>query len=136
MGVGCEDPRRWLAGKNGKQKRDQPAHDMGVAVALKIENRAAGAAVYNPCLKPNLACAAPHLVAVAIGRGIQRLKPAPELNEVAVAVFPLIEKFEILNDFINRGASQIGHYGSLNKGLRGLASSALPPHSAQFLPFI
>src|SRR5579883_3168397 len=122
MGVGCEDPRRGLAGKNGKQKRDQPAHDMGVAVALKIENRAAGAA--------------PHLVAVAIGRGIQRLKPAPELNEVAVAVFPLIEKFEILNDFINRGASQIGHYGSLNKGLRGLASSALPPHSAQFLPFI
>src|SRR5262249_21087990 len=102
MGVNRKDPRRRLAGIKGKQKSDEPAHDMCVAVAFQIEDGAPFVLTGNLGLEPHLARAAAHLVLVAIGSRVQRIETAAKLDEVAVAVLPLVQIIKILDDLIER----------------------------------
>ena len=91
-----------LAGIEREQDRDQPAHDMGVAVAGEGQHRARRAVRLDRGRKPHLAGAALHLVGVA-ARGLrQRRQRAAKLDQIAIAVVPLVQQGEILDDLVDR----------------------------------
>src|ERR1700694_39407 len=75
---------------------------MCVAVAEIIQQRLAGRAAGDPLCKPDLAGAALHLV----GRGMlgfrHRIQRAAELDDIPVAVVPLIQQRKIIPDFVDR----------------------------------
>jgi hypothetical protein len=48
--------------------------------------------------KPNPAHAASHLIGVVASSRGERLKLAPKFDDVAAAIFPILEKLEIGND--------------------------------------
>ena len=86
-----------------EQHSDQPAHDMGVAVAEIGQHRLALVVALELARQPDLAGAALHLVgvvAVGVGKGRQR---AAELDQIAVAIVPLIQQREIVDDLVDRG---------------------------------
>src|SRR5512144_778348 len=86
---------------------------MGVAVAAIIDARLALAAI-DALGEPHLADAAIHLV---LGRMLflrQRLQRAAELDDVAVAVVPLVQKLEIFPDLVD------GHDGPRPLAVGGL----------------
>ena len=57
----------------------------------------------NMAHQPDLAGAAAHLVGLIVGGLRQRRQRAPELDDIAVAVVPLVEQFEILDDLVDCG---------------------------------
>ena len=93
---------RRLAGVDCEQDGDQATHYMGVAVALEAEHGSAiGSALCLGC-EPHLAGAAADLVSVrAVGLGQGGQAPA-ELDDVAVAVLPVVEESEVGADRIER----------------------------------
>ncbi len=93
---------RVLAGVQREQHRDQPAHDMGVAVAVESQHRTVAAIRLDGRREPHLAGAAPHLVGVVAGGFRQRRQRAAKLDQIAVAVVPLLQQLEILNDLVDR----------------------------------
>ena len=101
--VGGQDLLRALAGIKRKQNGDQAAHDMGVAVAVEGERRAGGAVRLDMREQPDLAGAASHLVGLGVRAFGQRRQRAAELDDIAIAVVPLIEQREILNDVVDGG---------------------------------
>ena len=60
--------------------------------------------------QPNLASAALDLVGIDVGTVRQWCQCAAKLDDIAIAVVPLIEQRKILNDLVNRShdASYIG----------------------------
>ena len=113
----CNWPRRWGASmatmswavlpEEREKNGNQPAHDMRVAVADEGEARGPRAPV-NLRGEPDLANTALHLVDLSALRLGQRLEPAPELDHIAVAVFPVVEQLEIGQDILEaRGAGFI-----------------------------
>ena len=94
--------RAALVGIQGEQDRDQPAHDMGVAVAAKREDRSAGAVRPHGGGKPDLAGAALHLVCVGMRLGRKRGERAAELDDVPIAVVPFVEQGEVVADLVDR----------------------------------
>ena len=102
--IGGQDLLGGLALVQGEQDGDQPAHDVGVAVALELKHRGArrgppgasssparpGWRSRAPCWRR---CAAPS------GSGGRR---APQLDHVAVAVLPVVEQGEIGADGVER----------------------------------
>lgn len=98
--VGVENLPRCSSGLDGEQDRDQPAHDMRVAVALEIQHGLFAAAV-DVARQPDLAGAALNLVPggmLGVGHRGQR---AAKFDHIAIAVVPLIEQFEIVPDVVD-----------------------------------
>ena len=85
----------------------RPAHDMRVGIALELDDRIG--AVADPCGQPDLADAAADLVGVDagfVGEGRQR---RAQIDDIAVAVFPLVEEGKVVADRLNgRHAQDIG----------------------------
>src|SRR5215472_18303919 len=100
MGVNRKDPRCRLAGIKRKQKSNEPAHDMSVAVTLQIKHGAPPLLLRNLGLEPYLAHAAADLILVAIGGLAQGFETAAKLDKVTVAVLPLVQIVKILDDLI------------------------------------
>src|SRR5262245_10981844 len=86
---------------------------MGVAVAAIVNARLAVAAV-NAFGQPHLADAALHLVLRRMLFLRQRLQRAAELDDIAVAVVPLVQQLEIVPDFVD------GHDGPRSVANTGL----------------
>jgi hypothetical protein len=103
--IGCKDVTRMPSRKQRQQNCDEPAHNVRIAVAYKLQHRSPGAVGSHFCGKPNLACATLNLVdtrAVTFGKRRERL---PELDEIAIAVVPLIKQGKIVYDLINHHAA-------------------------------
>src|SRR6476620_1436159 len=98
-GVDVEDGIGGLARIEGEQDGDQPSDDVGVAVADKAQARYA--VVWTDSGgEPHLTHAALHFVGgVPLGLGQGRQSPA-ELDDVAIAILPVLEKIKIGNDLI------------------------------------
>ena len=102
LSISFQDFRSSFARINRKQYCDQPADDMGVAVAKEIKSLLM--AVFRrpvPGRQPHLANAPLYLGARdarIVGQLFQRLA---KLNHVAVTVFPLIQKFEVGANFVD-----------------------------------
>src|SRR5215468_7790461 len=95
---------------------------MGIAVAGEGEYGTALAIRMHGGCEPDLARAAPHLVcagALALGEGAQG---AAKLDDIAVAVVPLLEQRKVVDDLVERrkgvrwgrghGSAHIRIYGS------------------------
>ena len=102
FGIGGEDFARRLVVEERQGDRDETADDERVAVADEMED---GAAV--PLLaaggEPHLTGAAANLVrlnSISIWQG--RELP-PKLDDIAIAVFPIVEKLEIRDCLVHRG---------------------------------
>src|SRR3954451_16482930 len=100
--VGRKNLLRRAAGIKREHDRNQPAHDMRVAVATIPEDRRAVAAV-DVLGEPDLADAALYLVLGRMLRLRQRFQGAAEFDDVAVAVVPLFQKLEIVPYFVDLG---------------------------------
>src|SRR5665213_1965808 len=101
-GVGIEDLPRGVAGIQRQQDRDQPAHDMGVAVAEIVQERLIGGAAVEPPGQPDLAGAALHLVGLRMLGFGHRVERAAEFDDVPVAVVPIVQQRKIIPDFVDR----------------------------------
>src|SRR5260370_3591997 len=75
---------------------------MRVAVATKRQHRAGLAVRLDLGVEPDLAGAALHLVDVVPRLLRKRIQVPPELDDIAVAIVPIIEKREIVDDFLDR----------------------------------
>jgi hypothetical protein len=111
--VGLGDFARRLAGIEGEQDGDEPTHDVRVAIAPESEHRLA---VPRGLLdQPDLARAAAHLVFVVVLGRRQRRERLAELDDIAIAVLPIVEEAEILNQILNRR----GCHGSATVNIGG-----------------
>src|SRR5262249_19735137 len=89
--VALDDLARGLARVKGEQDRDQPAHDVRVAVAHKGEDRPTRAVRLDAGCEPHLAGAALDFVGVAARVVGQRRQLAAEFDHITVAVVPIVE---------------------------------------------
>jgi hypothetical protein len=100
--VECIEPCNFgggLAGIGGKHDRDQPADDMGVGIAFESHQRIVGIAI-RMGNEPDLAGAAHHLVfgdLLVVRQIRQRLA---EFDHIAIAVFPIIQEGEVVDDLV------------------------------------
>src|SRR5215510_7321191 len=95
---------------------------MGIAVAGEGEQGPALAVRMHGGREPNLAGAALHLVRVGTVALGQRAQTAAELDDIAVAVVPLLEQRKVVDDLVERrqgvgwgrghGSAHIRIYGS------------------------
>ena len=106
--VGARDFRGALAGKDRQNDCDETAHNMRVEVAPELQHRVGPVFVFRD--NPDLAGAALHLVLRRVLGFGQRLKTAAKLDQIAVAVVPVVEKLEILDNGVD---IRIGHARSL-----------------------
>src|SRR5215831_19253665 len=100
-GIGVQDLPCALARIDSEQDRNQSAHDMSIAVAGKSQHRAAGAVTAHSSIEPDLAGAALNLVGVAMCRLRQWRQFAPQLNQIAIAIVPVIQDPKIADDLVN-----------------------------------
>ncbi len=114
-----KDRFRLAIGIQRESDRDQTAHQMGIAVAEEMKHRAPVGAGARFALDPDLADATAHLGRLVVRGFGQRFERLAEFEDVAVAIFPIVEKSEVLADGGDRGQDR-----SLE---RGCAS----PYSAQ-----
>src|SRR5262245_8604579 len=104
---------------HGEQDGDQPAYDVGIAVANETQARIVSRRTVAAGGEPNLAGAAAYLVGVGSERLRKGRQAAPQLDDVAVAVLPVVEKCEIGADISKRhwsgpashglGGGRLGH---------------------------
>src|SRR6516165_104526 len=87
---------------------------MGIAVAVEGEYRTTGAVRLHVREQPDLAGAAAHLVGLVVSTFRKRRQSPSKFDDIAVAVVPLLEQREILNDFINRGHNRLYKRGPRN----------------------
>ena len=103
QGVGSDD----LLGRAVREKRDrdrdQPAHQMRIAVAAKMQNGLAGRVAADFAFEPDLADAAANLVGVVMRGLAQRLERSAEFDDVAITILPVVEEGEIGADGFDRG---------------------------------
>ena len=78
--------------------RNQPANEMRVAVTAIMQDRLAVAARSRLAFQPHLTDAAPHLVALIVGRLAKRLEGMTEFDDIAIAILPIVEGGEIVAD--------------------------------------
>ena len=78
---------------------DETAHDMRIGIADEFDDRI-GVAVER-AFQPYLADAAPDLVGGIARRFRIGLQVASKVNDIAIAIFPIIEKIEISNNVVN-----------------------------------
>src|SRR6266699_3322901 len=99
--VGREDFSRALAGVDREQDRNQSAHDMGIAVAHERQHRTIPSVRANRRRQPNLACAALHLAGLIAVPLVERREAPPQLDDIKIAVIPIVEQRKIVDDFVN-----------------------------------
>ncbi len=127
--VRIENFARRLSRIEAEDEMDETAHYMGVAIAEKPQPRAFPGAD-DLRFQPDLTRAATHLVRFVMRRFGQGFEVAPQLDQIAVAVFPVVEKFEIADDRLE------GH-GVLSRGrtpLQHVRSRLAELHSADRAP--
>lgn len=133
LGVSCAYFAGAPSGKEGKQNCHQTANDVGVRGALE-KNEGIGT-FSDARLQPDLAHAALHLVGVGLRSSGQRVERLAELDDIAVAVFPIVDESEIFADGIKSGHGiDIGMtiervHGKNGSVFRNL--SAMPPQCSQ-----
>ena len=88
------------------QYRDQPRHDHRIACAVKMQ-----LAAVKLCMKPDLRGAAVDLGRRHAQRLGQRVHRFTKVDHMAVAVFPIVQKLEILDQFFK---SRRGHLCTLS----------------------
>src|SRR6202165_717238 len=75
---------------------------MRVAVPERMQQRLAGRAAGDPLCKPDLGGAALHLVGCGMLGFRHRIQRAAELDDIPVAVVPLVQQRKIIPDFVDR----------------------------------
>src|SRR3954451_10413174 len=100
-GIGGEDLARRLTGIDGEQNRDETAHDMSVAVACEREYGAILTIRLRRRREPDLAGAALHFVGFLAVALVELREAAPEFDHIAVAIVPLVQQGEILDDLVD-----------------------------------
>jgi hypothetical protein len=103
--IGRQDLARRLARIERKQDGDQPAHDVRIAVAREVQERTGRAVALHFAREPHLAGTALHLVRFASLGLRQRRKAAAELDHIPVAIVPIVQQGEILDDLVDRHGS-------------------------------
>src|SRR5947209_17193038 len=98
---GGDDLVRRPVGIKRQGQRDEAAHDMRVAVAAEMQDGLALRLAGDLRLEPDLACAALHLVGRTMRLFGQRLERAAELDQIAVAVFPLVQELKVFKDLVD-----------------------------------
>src|SRR5207302_8352174 len=89
-GVAREDFTRWLARIEREQNGDEPAYDVGIAVAHECQHRSAFAVGLHARREPDLARTPLYLVGFGPCRFRQRLEFPAKLDDIAIAVVPVI----------------------------------------------
>ena len=84
-----------------KQDGNQPAHDMGVAVAFECQYGAGRAVSAHGGIEPDLAGAALNLIGVVMRGSRQRRQFPPEFNQIAITVVPIVEDREIVGNVVD-----------------------------------
>src|SRR5581483_5490075 len=108
--VGAQNLVARLALIHGEEDGNEPAHDMGIAVAEELQDRSCARPLPHGAGEPDLAGAAAHLVGIRPQRFGERRQRSPQLDDVAVAVLPIIEQGEV-------GANGVeGHAGPTGTG--------------------
>ena len=102
--------RARLAGIEREQDRDQPAHDMGVAVAVESQHRPAGAVRLHMRERARPGWRSPAPCWRRCGRLGKGGSVRPSSITIAVAVVPLVQQREILDDLVDRRHA-IGYIG-------------------------
>src|SRR6516165_10511823 len=74
---------------------------MGIAVAGKSQHRAAGAIRAHSGIEPDLAGAALNLVGIAMRRLRQWRQFAPQLDQIAIAIVPVVQDRKIADDLVD-----------------------------------
>ena len=97
-----KDLLRRVAGIQRQQDRDQPAHDMRIAVAEIIQHGLVAVAAVDLLGEPDLAGAALHLVGGGMLGFRHRIQRAAEFDDVPVAVVPVVQQRKIIPDFVDR----------------------------------
>ena len=82
--------------------RDQAAHDVGVAVAAEVQHGLGPGRLDAP-LEPDLARAAAHLVGIVVRLRRQRRQHPAELDDVAIALVPVVQELEVRDDLVDGG---------------------------------
>src|SRR6516165_10309700 len=100
-GIGVQDLPCAFARIDGEQDCNQSAHDMGIAIAGKSQHWAARAVRAHSGVEPDLARATLNLVEVAMRRLRQWRQFAPQLNQIAIAVVPVVQDRKIAQDLLN-----------------------------------
>src|SRR5690625_1906532 len=101
------------------QDGDQPAHDHRITVALKMQLGPLGRGAYLRH-EPDLAGAPLDLCRLRAALLRQSRHFAAKLDHIAITVFPIIEKLEILGDFLETFTGHPGLLVSLAPDLGGL----------------
>src|SRR5436190_23903423 len=104
-GIGVQDLSCALARIESEQDCNQSAHNMGITIAGKSQHWAARAVRAHSGVEPDLARAALNFVGMAMRRLRQRRQFAPQLNQIAIAIIPVVQDREIANDLVN-----VSHY--------------------------
>src|SRR5262249_4546358 len=100
-GIAVQDLPCALARIDSEQDRNQSAHDMSIAVAGKSQDRAAGAIRAHSGIEPDLAGAALNLVGIDMRRLRQWRQFAPQLDQIAIAIVPVVQDPKIADDLVN-----------------------------------
>ena len=100
--VGGENLVRGAVRVERERDRHQAANEMRITVAAKVKDRPAIRVRARLALDPNLAHAAANLVGVVVSGFGQRFERAPEVDHIAVAIFPLVQKGEVFANRFNR----------------------------------
>ena len=120
--VDGQDLVRRPVGKERNRNSDQSAHEVRVAVAAKMQGLSAIPARLRLALQPDLADAAPHLGGVIVGRRAQWLERVTELDDIAVAILPIIKGVKVFADRLDRRQGNLATF--VARALYGRACAA------------
>ena len=96
--AGVQDHLRREAGVRPQQYRDQAADNRGIASGLEVQQAATKLRA-----QPNLCLASLDLVLVCLEFLREARELPPKVDDVLVAVHPVIEEFELVDDFLMYG---------------------------------
>ena len=89
----------WRAIREKRHRdRDQPANEVRVAVAAIVQDHLTVGARSRLEFQPYLTDAALQLVAFIVGRLAKGLEGMTELDDIAIAILPIVEGGEIVTD--------------------------------------
>jgi len=101
LSVGRQDFTSGAVGIERKRNGDKAAHQMGIAVPPIMEHPLAVRALAVDKLQPHLADATANLVRIVMGGLAQGLERAAEFEDIAIAVFPIVEEGKVAADCVD-----------------------------------
>lgn len=96
--AGIQDRLRREPGIRSEQDRDEAADNRGIADSLEVQQ-----AIATLRAEPDLCLAALDLVLVGLKLRREFRELAPKVDDVLIAVHPVIEEFELVDDFLMYG---------------------------------